>query len=108
MITDYLDVVLDLVEADSSTRNMTYYLSECLLLHARFGRYSASHLAAACLLEARILLGVGGYNYCVHLCLCCVTMAVWWLVLSGWWYVCYVCSCSLVECALFWADCATS
>ncbi len=101
MITDYLDVVLDLVEADSSTRNMTYYLSECLLLHARFGRYSASHLAAACLLEARILLGVGGYNYCVHLCLCCVTMAVWWLVLSGWWYVCYVCSCSLVECALF-------
>ncbi len=73
MITDYLDVVLDLVQADPSTRNMTYYLSECLLLHARFGRYSASHLAAACLLEARILLGVGEYALIVSLF--CISMA---------------------------------
>ncbi len=90
MITDYLDVVLDLVQADPSTRNMTYYLSECLLLHARFGRYSASHIAAACLLEARILLGVGEYAFvslfykygcmCLQLLICSTVRMCFWLV----------------------------
>lgn len=59
VVTDYMDVMLDLVRANTHTRNMAYYLSECLLLHAKFGRYSASHLAAACVLDARVLLGTG-------------------------------------------------
>ena len=36
---------------------MAYYLSESVLLYPKFGRFTASYLAAACLLEARVLLG---------------------------------------------------
>ena len=39
------------------TRHMSYYLSESILLYPKFGRFSPSFLAAACLLEARVLLG---------------------------------------------------
>ncbi|MCG8625596.1 MAG: hypothetical protein MJE68_26800 [Proteobacteria bacterium] len=56
-IVDYLDVLLCLIKADSLTHHMSYYLSESLLLYPKFGRFSPSFLAAACLLEARVLLG---------------------------------------------------
>ena len=36
---------------------MAYYLSESILLYPKFSRFTASFLAAACLLEARVLLG---------------------------------------------------
>ncbi len=62
-MTDYLDIVLELTQANLPTRNMAYYLSESLLLLARFGRYSAAHLAAACLLTARVLLGIGEHYH---------------------------------------------
>ncbi len=56
--------MLELTQASGPTKNMAYYLSESMLLHTRFGRYSASHLAAACLLTARVLLGLGKCMYC--------------------------------------------
>ena len=56
-IIDYLDILLSLIKADTVTRHMSYYLSESLLLYPKFGRFSPSFLAAACLLEARVLLG---------------------------------------------------
>ena len=58
-IFDYLEIMLPLIGANTTTKYMAYYLSECVLLHQVFSRCSAAHLAAACLLEARILLGQG-------------------------------------------------
>jgi len=37
---------------------MAYYLSECVILHPRFGVFTASQLASACVLLARVLLGL--------------------------------------------------
>ena len=56
-IVDYLDILLCLIKADMVTRHMAYYLSESILLYPKFSRFTASFLAAACLLEARVLLG---------------------------------------------------
>ena len=40
-IADYLGVQLRLIGANSATKFMAYYLSELLLPHMEFGRYSA-------------------------------------------------------------------
>ena len=79
-VCDYLDVLLTLCQVSSSVQSMARYLSEGVLLHPVLTRYtyksihtgihvyknitlrcrfSSAHLAAACLLNAQILLEQG-------------------------------------------------
>ena len=59
VIPEYLNILINLTGSDSRTCHMSYYLSEALLHHTMFGDFSRAHLAATCLLLARILLRFG-------------------------------------------------
>ncbi|CAI8035488.1 Cyclin-F [Geodia barretti] len=55
-MSDYLEVLLALVQASPTVHSMATYLSEGVLLHPELSRFSSAHLAAACLLNAQIIL----------------------------------------------------
>ncbi|XP_071509099.1 cyclin-F-like [Diadema antillarum] len=56
-VLDYLHLFCQVVAADSRMEYLALYISELSLLHADFGLFSRSHIAACSLYLARLMLG---------------------------------------------------
>ena len=51
---DYLEILSELAENDTTTQQLTEYICQTAVLHSEFGVYPQAKLSAGCVLLARI------------------------------------------------------